>query len=294
MKKIMTATALLFLVLLQGNVCKVSAYSVKVEEDGMYAKYVPASIMKNVGVIFQKEVRSTMKYYNKYKDADEYTRSDKIPKANMDFMDVAKSIQDTDEITICHPFYIYRVGAEVYGDESCYFVAKKNEKTLCIFSVYVDLDSGKVRFNYDKMLNRYFDFDQSYSDKTLYFSTDTAFYAATPDKTEKVRDMSFNDIGVNLGESTEDQDRAFYRKTYDQKKKIIFNYLEKSKSGKTDKQINKTVKANLKEDYITPEEVTEQEQQSQKIYMVVGILVGVCVCVAAVVLLILKKRSSKR
>ena len=49
------------------------AYTVKVQADTIYAEVIPESYLKNAPVVFKKAVKKTMKYYNKYKDADMVT-----------------------------------------------------------------------------------------------------------------------------------------------------------------------------------------------------------------------------
>lgn len=69
---------------------QVEAYSVTLKKDGMYAEVVPESVVNNSTVFFKKNVKKAMEYYEKYKDADDYTLATKVPDKYRDFMSVAK------------------------------------------------------------------------------------------------------------------------------------------------------------------------------------------------------------
>ena len=66
------------------------AYTVKVQADTIYAEVIPESYLKNAPVVFKKAVKKTMKYYNKYKDADMVTYLRNVPKTYRDFVDIAR------------------------------------------------------------------------------------------------------------------------------------------------------------------------------------------------------------
>nr|MDE6566967.1 hypothetical protein [Lachnospiraceae bacterium] len=174
MRKYIVSLMFLLLFSLGFNVSQAAAYSVKVEKDSMYADVIPSNIMKNVGTMFQKQVRKSMKYYDKYKDADNYTYISRIPDEYRDFIDIAKEIKDSDEVVIRYPFYIYFPGEEEYYGEmyDYYFIAEKNQQKLCIFSINVDREEKKVRtqFVYDKMLDHYFSLDENITEETLFMS----------------------------------------------------------------------------------------------------------------------------
>ena len=93
------------------------AYTVKVQADTIYAEVIPESYLKNAPVVFKKAVKKTMKYYNKYKDADMVTYLRNVPKTYRDFVDIARKIRDSDEITLysLHCAYIVTLNE---GDEN--------------------------------------------------------------------------------------------------------------------------------------------------------------------------------
>lgn len=271
------------------NLRQAEAYSVTVEEDSIYAEVVPPSIMKNVATMFQKQVRKAMKYYDKYKDADAYTYAQKVPDEYRDFIEVAKKIQDSDEIKICHPFFIYRVPADDIWYQY-YFVAKKNQEKLCVFSIDIGTEQGKTQFTYDNMMDRYFSLDGNITEETLFYQVgDQAggkvFYAETPEKVEVVREIPVG--GIYLGDTSDEEGKEFYKKKYEEKKNDIFKYLNKIKGGKAVKKSDENIKIDLKEEYIEPDS-TPEERHGSRVYIAV-VFVILCILAACLVTKIRKK-----
>ncbi len=268
------------------------AYSVTVEKDGIYAEVIPDSFVNNTAAIFKKNVKKAMKYYNKYKDADDYTYVSKVPEEYRDFIPVAKQIQDSDEIIIRNPFYIYQPLENEDGDPAClyYFYAVKNGKKLCLFSIEIEADTGKISFEYRKMMDSHFAYDEKTVGETLYYETDEIFYAETPDHTDTVWSKKYIEGEKMLGaDGTDTTDwevvnERFRKKSYREKKDEILDYLARSKKEKTYKKVEKNLKLELKDEYVEPEKDIEKSGRMD-IYIVPGIgIVAIAVMIAVVML----------
>ena len=133
MKKCIYVLVILLLCIIAADSQKVEAYTVTVEKDGIYAEVVPDSFVNSAVPFFKRYVNKAMKYYNKYKDADDYTYVSEVPEEQRDFIPVVKRIQDSDEIIIRNPFYIYYPGENGGVWEYNFFCRKKWEKTSQIF-----------------------------------------------------------------------------------------------------------------------------------------------------------------
>lgn len=286
------------------NVSQADAYSVKVEKDSMYADVMPSGIMKNVAAVFQKQVRKSMKYYDKYKDADNYTYISRIPEEYRDFINVAKEIKDSDEIVIRYPFYIYYPdGADYLYDY--YFIAEKNQERLCLFNIGVYDEEGKIEFRYDKMLDSYFSQHQDIiAEETLFYYVDESIYAETPEKVIPIRELDTT-RGAQMMEGSEVDDtesRKFYQKGYEEKKKVIMSHLEKIRKGKGKLNFDENMESELEQedeplnttdllDFSSGEDVTEEEEESDgRIYLAVCAAVF-CILVIVTVLYIRKQRQ---
>lgn len=287
-------------------------YSIKVEKDSMYADVIPSGIMKNVGAMFQKQVRMSMKYYDKYKDADDYTRISKIPDKYRDFIDIAKEIRDSDEIVIRYPFYVYYPGEENYYGSiyDYYFIAEKNQKKLCIFCISVNAEEEKVRtqFIYDKMLDHYFSLDENITEETLFYEVDRSIYAETPEKSFLVREIyspPAEYIMQGDGMYDDAESSQFYQKNYEEKKDLILSYLKAVKKGKTMKKSGGDIKSELKkadepineEDlldfsmgYGEDEDTLGEKELDDVIYLAVCVAVF-CILVIVTVMYIRKHRQ---
>ena len=158
------------------------AYTVTVKEDSIYSEVIPESFVQNAPAIFKKNVKKAMKYYNKYKNADPVTYMRTIPDMYRDFIEIARKIHDSDEIVIHSPFYPYDVGVddEEEGTPFYNFLAEKNGKRLCIFSLYIDDKSKKLTFGYSKM-TQYFIYDSKTTKNALFYWLGEKCYAETPD-----------------------------------------------------------------------------------------------------------------
>ena len=288
MKRYFLALMLLLLCIIGTDSRKVKAYSVTVEKDGIYAEVVPDSFINNTGTIFKKYVDKAMKYYNKYKDADDYTYVSKVPEEYRDFIPVAKQIQDSDEIIIRHPFYIY---SPPWGDEDVdmcevyWFFAEKNGERLCMFSMDLDIVTKKISVWYDKIEDGHFTYDKNIVGETLFYWIGDVIYAETPDQTSVVWDQRHADEtmkmigedGIDWEAEQKEADQKFEKKSYDEKKEEILSFLAKIKKGKEYKKVEKNLKLELKDEYVEPEKDAKENGRTG-IYIVIGIgvlLIGV-------------------
>lgn len=276
------------------NVRWAEAYTVTMESDGMYAETVPDHIKENAVPMFEKKVRKAMKYYDKYKEADDYTYITKIPDEYRDFIGVAKKIQETDKIVIRHPFYIYYVAGEgvLY---SYYFVAERNGEKLCIFRIDVYEDNGKTLLFYDKGLDCYTSLGENLGEETLFYQIGMVIYAETPDQIKVLREDPAGGRWQMEGDATDTSAREckeFYQANYEEKKEIIFEFLNGIKEGKVAKQSNKNVKKVLENDFIEPASASVKKGFGKGLYFAIcaGVL---CILVFVVILILRKKRTEK-
>ena len=223
MKRYFLALMLLLLCIIGTDSRKVKAYSVTVEKDGIYAEVVPDSFINNTGTIFKKYVDKAMKYYNKYKDAGDYIYVSKVPEEYRDFIPVAKQIQDSDEIIIKHPFYIYSPwgNEEVDICEDYCFFAEKNGERLCMFRIDMDIVTKKMSVWYDKMEDGHFTYDKNTVGETLFYEMDQTIYAETPDQTSVVWDKRLaggemkmmNEDGIDWEAEQKEVNQKFEKKS---------------------------------------------------------------------------------
>lgn len=201
---------------------KAEAYSVKVQNNGIYAKYIPKHILKNV------------------------------PSEYKDFHDVITEIKADDEIVICNPFVIYQPS---YGDGQgvyrYYFIVKKNNNPFSIFSIYIDEYNAKLQFNYDKIIDKYTFIKDKISDNSLVYELGNRVYSQTKDKTDIVYDKTndgVNEMTDNAGNYNNANIVKFKLGSYDEKKKIIISYLSENKSDKLVKKSEENDKLDLNEE----------------------------------------------
>ena len=275
------------------------AYTVTVKEDSIYSEVIPESFVQNAPAIFKKNVKKAMKYYNKYKNADPVTYMRTIPDMYRDFIEIARKIHDSDEIVIHSPFYPYDVGVddEEEGTPFYNFLAEKNGKRLCIFSLYIDDKSKKLTFGYSKM-TQYFIYDSKTTKNALFYWLGEKCYAETPDKTICIRNLEVSGRikmqtdGVDWDAILKKRYKEFQKQTYDEKKDEIFNYIKKSQKKKVIKKVEKNMKLELKNDYVetaSNPEVYAETSNFGRVYMVIGII-----CVIALVAGILLVRKRRR
>ena len=274
MKKYILVSIFILLCIIGAGGRQVEAYSVTLQKDSMYVEVIPDSVVNNAVAFFEKNVKKAMKYYNKYKDVDDYTYITKVPDKYRDFISVAKKIQDSDEIIIRNPFYIYETGGE--GIYIYYFVAERNGKKLCLFSINIDPETGKISFEYDKMMNRYFTYDEKTMGEALFYDIDETTYAETPDKISVVRDrkVSGGEEMIRVGGTDwEAIDKEFKKKNYSEKKDEIFIYLAKLKKEKVIKKAEKNLELELKDEYVESENSTGESSIGKGVYIVIGVVV---------------------
>lgn len=298
MKKNILVLLLLLICVIGMDSKRVKAYSVTVEKDGIYAEVIPDSFVNNTPAIFKKFVKKAMKYYNEYKDVDDYTYVSKVPGEYRDFIPVAKQIQDSDEIIIRNPFYIYQPIENKDGGKAClyYLYAEKNEKKLCLFSIYIEPDTGKMSFRYDKMMDSHFTYDEKTVGETLFYETDETIYEETPDKTSIVWDGKLGGEKKEMigGADTADWEvvnERFKKKSYSEKKDEIFEYLAGAKNEKLIKKAEKNLKLELEDEYVEPEKDVKKSNRTG-IYIVIGIGIMVIGVIVGIILLKKRKKSS--
>lgn len=286
MKKYLSVLMAILLCIIGADSRHVQAYSVTLQKDGIYAEVLPDSVVNNSATIFKKKVKKAMKYYRKYKDADDYTFVTEVPDEYRDFISVAKQIQDSDEIRIRNPFFIY----DIEGDVSYkyYFVAERNGQKLCLFSIAINPDTGKISFLYDKSLDQYFQYDEKTMETALFYKIDDVTYAQTPEMTSVMRDQTSTELKLD-GDSNEAEAERFKKKNYEEKKDEIFAYLTKIKKGKLIKESDKNLQIELKDEYIESEKDTEKSSIGKGAFLVIGVVVigGI----AAVVILGRKRKK---
>jgi len=267
------------------------AYSITLQKDGIYAEMLPDSVVNSATAFFEQNVKKAMKYYNKYKKADDYTYVSKVPDEYRDFIPVAKQIQDSDEIIIRNPFFIYAVGGN--ATYSYYFFAEKNGKNLCLFSINIVPETGETFFWYDKMMDRYFTYDEKTMGKALFYEIDQITYAETLDKTNVVRNQKVS--GEEMIRVGEDDLKAleseFRKKNYIEKKEEIFTYLEKVKKNRVIKKSEKNLKSKLKDEYAEPEKDAKESGRTG-IYIVASIgILAIGVIIGGIIFM--KKRKKE-
>lgn len=299
MKKYIYVLVILILCVIGVDSRQTEAYSVTVQKDGVYAELIPDAFINNTGAIFKKYVKKAMKYYNKYKDADAYTFISNVPDEYRDFISVARQIQDSDEIIIKNPFYIYQTGDDTVPCVYCFF-AERNGKILCMFEISIDMETGKIFFWYDKMEDSHFTYDDETMDdsrfrydeqtvgETLFYEIDEIIYAETPDKTSVVWDRGLPKGAVTemiAGEGTADRkavqeamDKEFIKMSYNEKKDEILTNLKQGSNGRLIKKIEKNLKLELEDEYVEPEKDAEGSGGTGNIikfgiYIVVGIVI---------------------
>ena len=294
MKKFIFWMLFLTICLIGTNVRQAEAYTVTMKSDGLYAEIVPDHIKVNAVPMFEKKVRKARKYYEKYKDADDYTYIKKIPDEYRDFIEVVKKIQETDEIVIRHPFYIYYVAGEG-GYYSYYFVAERNGEKLCIFKINVDEYEGTTKVFYDKGLDCYSLLGENLGEETLFYQINMEIYAETPDQIKVLKEDPAGgrwQMEKDAADTTDRDCQEFYQKTYEEKKEIIFEFLNGIKEGKTAKQSEKNLKKELEDDYIEPASAPVSMGIGKWVYFAIG--VGVLFVLIIIVVLIFRSKRTEK
>lgn len=286
MKKYIYALILLLLCINGIDSRQVQAYSVTVEKDGIYAEVIPDTFVNNTGTIFKKYVKKSMDYYNKYKDADDYTYISNVPEKYRDFIPVAKQIQDSDEIIIRNPFYIYHPMDDTLPDSYSFFAEKNGEK-LCMFDIEIEPESSKLSLWYDKITDGRFTYDGKTIGETLFYVMNEIIYAETPNETSVVWDrrsalgkfMMEGGDGIDWKAKQEEADQKFRKKSYSEKKDEILEHTAGTKQEKLIKKVEENLKQELGDEYIEQEDEAEESNKTI-IYIVAGagiVLIGVIV-----------------
>lgn len=268
------------------------AYTVTVQKDGIYGEEIPDTVIDNAPALFQKSVKKALKYDRKYKDADAVTRANKIPSPYDKFLDIAKKIKDSDEIVLRNPFYIYTVWdqGDGGGPTEYYFLAQQNGKKLCYFSLKIDETDHKIRFEYDKLMDQYFKYDEKTMKDAIFYEIDFVTYAETPDKVYELRDQK--DRGNMMTGSDESNlektVKKFKQKDYSEKKDEILSYLAKAKKDGVSRKTEKNLKLELKDDYVESEDDSRDAGITKMIYPGIA---AACILVIAVVIFLVRKRK---
>lgn len=291
MKKILFSIITIFACVVgMGTFAK--AYTVTVQKDGIYGEEIPDTVIDNAPALFQKSVKKALKYDRKYKDADTVTRANKIEYPYDKFLDIAKKIKDSDEIVLRNPFYIYTVWdqGDGGGPTEYYFMAQQNGKKLCYFSLKIDETDHKIRFEYDKLMDQYFKYDEKAMKNAIFYEIDFITYAETPDKVYELRDQK--DRGNMMTGSDESNlektVKKFKQKDYSEKKDEILSYLAKAKKDGVSRKTEKNLKLELKDDYVESEDDSRDVGITKMIYPGIA---AACILVIAVVIFLVRKRK---
>ena len=278
-----------FLILIGIFVClvcvdgkKADAYSVELQKDGIYAETLPKPVVDNSVVLFKKYVDKARKYYKKYKKNNAYTLLSNVPEEYRIFIPIVKDIEPSDKIVIKTPFYIYDP-TDAAGNTSYeyYFVAEKNGKKLCIFCITISTDNKKIYFYYDNVIDKYSKFnDKMMEEGAIIYEIDGVIYEQTKNKKIVVLDQSdhsgateiMGDIDTNLEKMIE----KFKNKSFDDKKKEIFECLAGVKEEKVVKKSEENLKLDLKDEYVGDESI--ENNSSKK-----GIYIGIAAAIAAII-----------
>ena len=278
-----------FLILIGIFVClvcvdgkKADAYSVELQKDGIYAEELPKPVVDNSVVLFKKYVNKARKYYKKYKKNNAYTLLANVPEEYRIFIPIVKDIEPSDKIVIKTPFYIYDP-TDAAGNTSYeyYFVAEKNGKKLCIFCITISTDNKKIYFYYDNVIDKYSKFnDKMMEEGAIIYEIDGVIYEQTKNKKIVVLDQSdhsgateiIGDIDTNL----EKMIGKFKNKSFDDKKKEIFECLAGVKEEKVVKKSEENLKLDLKDEYVGDESI--ENNSSKK-----GIYIGIAAAIAAII-----------
>ena len=278
-----------FLILIGIFVClvcvdgkKADAYSVELQKDGIYAETLPKPVVDNSVVLFKKYVNKARKYYKKYKKNNAYTLLSNVPEEYRIFIPIVKDIKPSDKIVIKTPFYIYDP-TDAAGNTSYeyYFVAEKNGKKLCIFCITISTDNKKIYFYYDNVIDKYSKFnDKMMEEGAIIYEIDGVIYEQTKNKKIVVLDQSdhsgateiIGDIDTNLEKMIE----KFKNKSFDDKKKEIFECLAGVKEEKVVKKSEENLKLDLKDEYVGDESI--ENNSSKK-----GIYIGIAAAIAAII-----------
>ncbi len=278
-----------FLILIGIFVClvcvdgkKADAYSVELQKDGIYAEELPKPVVDNSVVLFKKYVNKARKYYKKYKKNNAYTLLANVPDEYRVFIPIVKDIEPSDKIVIKTPFYIYKP-ADAMGSASYdyYFVAEKNGKKLCIFCITISTDNKKIYFYYDNVIDKYSKFNYKMMEEgAIIYEIDGVIYEQTKNKKIVVLDQSdhsgateiMGDIDTNLEKMIE----KFKNKSFDDKKKEIFECLAGVKEEKVVKKSEENLKLDLKDEYVGDESI--ENNSSKK-----GIYIGIAAAIAAII-----------
>ena len=278
-----------FLILIGIFVClvcvdgkKADAYSVELQKDGIYAEELPKPVVDNSVVLFKKYVNKARKYYKKYKKNNAYTLLADVPDEYRVFIPIVKDIEPSDKIVIKTPFYIYKP-ADAMGSASYdyYFVAEKNGKKLCIFCITISTDNKKIYFYYDNVIDKYSKFNYKMMEEgAIIYEIDGVIYEQTKNKKIVVLDQSdhsgateiMGDIDTNLEKMIE----KFKNKSFDDKKKEIFECLAGVKEEKVVKKSEENLKLDLKDEYVGDESI--ENNSSKK-----GIYIGIAAAIAAII-----------
>lgn len=278
-----------FLILIGIFVClvcvdgkKADAYSVELQKDGIYAETLPKPVVDNSVVLFKKYVNKARKYYKKYKKNNAYTLLSNVPEEYRIFIPIVKDIKPSDKIVIKTPFYIYDP-TDAAGSTSYeyYFVAEKNGKKMCIFCITISTDNKKIYFYYDNVIDKYSKFnDKMMEEGAIIYEIDGVIYEQTKNKKIVVLDQSdhsgateiIGDIDTNLEKMIE----KFKNKSFDDKKKEIFECLAGVKEEKVVKKSEENLKLDLKDEYVGDESI--ENNSSKK-----GIYIGIAAAIAAII-----------
>ena len=127
------------------------------------------------------------------------------------------------------------------------------------------------------------------SEEAIFYKLNDVIYEQTKDKSSVILDQTDGSSEMSGGGYIEERTKNFKNMDYDGKKKEIFEYLEKIKSGKTVKKSEKNLKLELKDEYVESAE-EKKDSSSKGIYIVIGVVLIVGVVGVG---MFLKKRKTR-
>ena len=158
---------------------------------------------------------------------------------------------------------------------------------MCIFCINISTDNNKISFYYDNVIDKYAKFDEKMmSEGAIIYKIDSIIYEQT--KNKKIVMLNQSDtVGTeemigNTDTNLENLIDKFQSKSFDDKKKEIFEYLDDMKEKKVVKKSEENLKLDLKDEYVGDENT---DNKSDKKLKYIGIAAVIVVIIGAGVLL---------
>ena len=158
---------------------------------------------------------------------------------------------------------------------------------MCIFCITISTDNNKISFYYDNVIDKYSKLDgKMLSEGAIIYKIDSVIYEQT--KNKKIVMLNQSDtVGTEemIGDKDANLDNLidkFKNKSFDDKKKEIFEYLDDMKEKKVVKKSEENLKLDLKNEYVGDEST---DNKSDKKLKYIGIAAVIVVIIGAGVLL---------